>query len=75
MREAERIDRILSQLKKEWEKHQDVRLFQLLFKLQYDYANNNEGQGKVDGENGQVSFDNYSLEDDELEEFLKDWKF
>ena len=45
MREVERIDRILSLLKKEWEKHQGVSLVQLLFKLQYDYANSNEGQG------------------------------
>ena len=76
MRERERIDRILTQLKTEWEKHPDARFFQLLFKLQYDYANQHNGTGRVDAENeGRVGFDNYDLEDDELEKFLKDWRF
>ena len=76
MRERERIDRILTQLNAEWEKHQDVRFFQLLFKLQYDYANQHNGSGRVEDEKtGGLGFDNYYLEDDELEKFLKDWRF
>lgn len=76
MRELERIDRILAQIKTEWENHQDVRFFQFLYKLQHDFANHNNGRGKIEGkEEGQVGYDNYYLEDDELEDFLKEWKF
>lgn len=76
MRERERIDRILGQLKSEWEKHPDARFFQLLFKLQYDYANQNNGAGRVEDEKmGGLGFDNYDLEDDKLEKFLADWRF
>jgi hypothetical protein len=71
MRELERIDRILEQVKTEWIKNQDNRFFQLLYKLQFDYANENNGRGKVDNGNGQVGYDNFYLEDADLEEFLK----
>ncbi|GAB5418846.1 MAG: hypothetical protein Crog4KO_01730 [Crocinitomicaceae bacterium] len=74
MREFDRIERILDQIKMEWEKHQDLRLFQLLYKLQFDYANSNNGRGKIEGKEGKIGFDNFYWEDDELEEFLKEWK-
>ena len=55
MREHERIERILSLIRAQWNQHPDLRLFQLLMNA-------------VGNEQG----DPYHIEDDRLEESLRD---
>lgn len=48
----------------------------MLNRLLPQRALTDNGTRRVDAENeGRVGFDNYYLEDDELEKFLKDWRF
>ena len=85
MREIERINRIISLIKKIWHKHPDTRFNQLIHNLSWEYANRNNKKyieysySKFENEKGTifnkdvVNVDLFYVEDDEFEKFLIDY--
>ena len=75
MRPPERIDEILELIEKIWKKNPDMRFMQLLYILQMECAESQDGRGKVieteqDGFQ-KVGFDLFHLEDDLLKKVLE----
>ena len=78
MREFERIDRMITLIKKIWENHQDLRFNQLIDYLQRKYKDGAYvKRGYVDTspyETMEISYPNlFNVEDDKFEEFLIDY--
>jgi hypothetical protein len=86
MRNPERIERILDLLKQIWIKQPDSRFMQMMSNISWNYsaANNDYGKeysySKWETPKGNVIFnkdvvdvDLFYLEDDKLEQFLKDY--
>jgi len=75
MRDPARIPEILNLINQYWLKHPDLRFNQLIYNLQYDFSEVNNGAGKIierasDGFE-RVGFDLFNLEDDNFLDFLK----
>jgi uncharacterized protein YihD (DUF1040 family) len=75
MRDPERINELLSLVKSIWEKEPDLRFNQLIYNLQYDYSQKNNGVGQVkevetDGF-VRTGFDFFNLEDNQFIEYLR----
>lgn len=80
MREFERIDRIVTLIKKIWENHQDLRFNQLINHLQRKYKDGAYiEKGYIDigkHEVMEISYPNlFNVEDDKFEEFLMDYLY
>lgn len=86
MREIERIDRILNTIREIWIKQPDTRFLQLISNMTSDYSSKNNdclkeySYSKWETEKGAIIFnkdfsivDGFYVEDDRLEEFLKDY--
>ena len=76
MRDPKRIPEILDLLKQLWEKDQDLRFFQMIYTLQYEYSNQNNNIGKIEIKEelgySSVGFDFFSVEDEQLIKLLKE---
>ncbi len=75
MRDPERIPEILGLINEFWLKYPDLRFNQLIYNLQWDYSQENNGVGHViekasDGFE-RTGFDLFNLEDDDFIKFLK----
>ena len=75
MRDPARIDEILGSIGKIWKLHPDFRFFQLLYILQNEYSEANNGLGKVEsiGKDGfkKIGFDLFNVEDQLFQEYLE----
>ncbi len=78
-RNPERVKAILNLLQEIWESNPDMRFFQLIDLLKYEYSSENNGFGKREGfeidskgHKMPISYlDLFYLEDKEFEEFLR----
>ncbi|MDQ0885023.1 hypothetical protein QFZ81_000111 [Paenibacillus sp. V4I9] len=78
-RETERISRILSLIQTVWTKYPDLRFFQLVSFLEYEYSKRNEKFGRkvlIEKDSFGVEMDHpiidlFNLEDGNVEQFLK----
>ena len=75
MRPPERIDEILELIEKIWRKNQDMRFMQLMYILQMECAESQDGYGKIvqkdkDGSE-RVGYDLFHFEDDRFKSFLE----
>lgn len=79
-RDPDKIKRILHLLHVIWKSNPDMRLFQLIDSLQHEYSSENNDFGmrkgiEIDSKADRLMsyIDLYYLEDEELEEFLRDF--
>ncbi len=74
MRDPERIPELLELVKQIWLRDPDLRFNQLIYNLQYDYSQKNDGLGQVKEVEGdgftRVGFDLFNLEDSSFIEYL-----
>ena len=76
MRDPERIDDVLDLIDQIWRRYPDLRFQQLMFNLQSEYSQQNDGVGRVERveEDGftKVGYDLFNLEDDVFTQFLRE---
>lgn len=75
MRDPERIDEILELIGRIWKNHPDLRFQQLMYILQSEYSEMNNGMGKVESEEvdgfKKTGYDLFNLEDDKFLQYLQ----
>jgi len=79
MRPIERIDEISDLVNKIWHKLPDMRYMQLIYILQMEYSEKNEGRGKInlvesDGFT-KTGYDLFNAEDTNIQAFLKQYLY
>ncbi len=76
MRDPERIDDVLDLIDQIWRRYPDLRFQQLMFNLQSEYSQQNDGVGRVERveKDGftKVGYDLFNLEDDVFTQFLRE---
>jgi hypothetical protein len=75
MRDPERIEKLLSLIEELWLRDPDLRFNQLIYNLQHDYSQKNNGSGQIkeieaDGFT-RIGFDLFSIEDNKFMEYLE----
>lgn len=86
MREPARIDRIMTLIHQIWEKHPDLRLFQLMENLSWEYSKRHKDKykeysySKWEDEHGTIVFKKdmaevnlFHVEDESMEKFLLEY--
>lgn len=76
MRDPNRITQIQTLITRIWQANPDLRYMQLIYLLQSGYSDKHANRGKVEARTddgfAQVGYDLFSLEDDQLLEYLKE---
>jgi len=75
MRDPERIEEMIRLIKELWLRGPDLRFNQLLYNLQYEFSQLNDGAGQIkeieaDGFT-RTGFDLFNIEDNKFMEFLE----